>query len=189
MEHLLAKEGVAGSIPVSRLNKKGYPIGYPFLFTRLTHTANSGEMRSIFSAVTCLQVTGSTPRPRKSNSGLEGSMSPSASYNVFCESPQHKSQILRFSLPYTKETFSNSCFLVSIEYFLFPRTTFHCKRETRRLLFLYRPPKLFKSAENLRKRESGQTFFLHRPPDRRKRESSHKLFLHRPPTIYKVDSV
>ena len=35
VEHLLAKEGVAGSIPVSRLsNKKGYPDGYPFLLLR-----------------------------------------------------------------------------------------------------------------------------------------------------------
>ena len=34
VEHLLAKEGVAGSIPVSRFqNKKGYPLGYPFLFS------------------------------------------------------------------------------------------------------------------------------------------------------------
>ena len=34
VEHLLAKEGVAGSIPVSRSqeNKTGYPNGYPVLF-------------------------------------------------------------------------------------------------------------------------------------------------------------
>ena len=32
VEHLLAKEGVAGSIPVSRFfHAKGYPRGYPFL--------------------------------------------------------------------------------------------------------------------------------------------------------------
>ena len=37
VEHLLAKEGVAGSIPVSRFNKKGYPIGYPFLLKHETH--------------------------------------------------------------------------------------------------------------------------------------------------------
>ena len=64
MEHLLAKEGVAGSIPVSRLDKKGYPIGYPFLFNHSTHASKSGEMRSIFSVVTCLQVTGLTSSSR-----------------------------------------------------------------------------------------------------------------------------
>lgn len=42
------------SIPVSRLNKKGYPIGYPFLFNHMTHTANSGERRSIYSVETCI---------------------------------------------------------------------------------------------------------------------------------------
>ena len=37
VEHLLAKEGVAGSIPVSRSqeNKTGYPNGYPVLFFRV----------------------------------------------------------------------------------------------------------------------------------------------------------
>ena len=32
MEHLLAKEGVAGSIPVSRLKKERYQIGIVFFF-------------------------------------------------------------------------------------------------------------------------------------------------------------
>ena len=56
VEHLLTKEGVAGSIPVSRFNKKGYPVGYPFLLKYETHIWRSRECCA-FSAVTCVQVT------------------------------------------------------------------------------------------------------------------------------------
>ena len=41
MEHLLAKEGVAGSIPVSRLKKERYLIGIVLFFRALSGLESS----------------------------------------------------------------------------------------------------------------------------------------------------
>lgn len=56
MEHLLAKEGVAGSIPVSRLKKERYQIGIVLFFERWSGLESSMSTLRI-GVLFCMHMT------------------------------------------------------------------------------------------------------------------------------------